>query len=113
MNRCLLSIFLMAILLVPPGMSPHTPSVQAANGQAAPQADPPKPRLTITNLGALGGSSSLAYAISNTGKVVGSSDLFNGDRLAFLWTNGVMQDLGSLGERTSDAFDVYDAGQVA
>jgi probable HAF family extracellular repeat protein len=52
----------------------------------------------ITDLGTLGGTSSVAYGINNTGQVTGQAYL-SGDTIyhAFVYANGSMQDLGTLG----------------
>src|SRR6266568_6687005 len=60
-------------------------------------------RYTITDLGVLGGSNnpfgiSLAMGVNDQGQVVGFSTVPNeSDLHAFLWQNGIMTDLGSLG----------------
>ncbi|HLY63577.1 MAG TPA: hypothetical protein VKV95_22795 [Terriglobia bacterium] len=60
-------------------------------------------RYTITDLGVIGGSNnsygtSIATSINNQGEVVGFSEVPNElGWHAFLWRNGVMTDLGSLG----------------
>ena len=59
------------------------------------------------DLGALGSTSSYAYAINNIGQVVG----FSGNH-AFLWENGSMQDLGTIGDTRSQAYGINDNGQV-
>ena len=67
------------------------------------------------NLGVLAqGRSSVAYAVSPVGHVVGSSwTSFNQpNEHAFLWYNGVMTDLGTLGGCCSTAFSVNRAGKV-
>src|SRR5215471_10999908 len=59
---------------------------------------------TVTDLGTLGGTFSLAGGINNRGSVEGFS-LLPGDATihAFLWQNGAMIDLGTLGGPNSSA----------
>lgn len=68
-----------------------------------------------TDLGNLGGAfNNVAYALNNSGQVVGASDLV-GDSTghAFLWQSGVMTDLGTLaGDFSSVAFAINDSSQV-
>src|SRR5438093_10871474 len=77
----------------------------------------------IIDLGTLGEDFSEANALNNRGQVVGLS--LNGipdpvsffdqptDSRAFLWQNGIMQDLGTLGGLDAGAFAVNESGQVA
>jgi uncharacterized membrane protein len=86
----------------------------------------------IVNLGTLGGNQSAAGAVNGSGEVVGAAlnlttdpfpsrnpyvDFFflgNGtESHAFLWRDGTMQDLGTLGGPDSAAFLVNENGQVA
>jgi probable HAF family extracellular repeat protein len=76
----------------------------------------------MKDLGTLGGSSSVAYGINSTGRVVGLSSV-PGDTAyhAFLWTPGgtdgmpgnlQMKDLGTLGGSMSYALGINSAGQI-
>ena len=65
-------------------------------------------------LGDLGGGTTQAKAMNDSGAIVGSSSLANGAIHAFLWTpGGGMQDLGSPQGGTSVAIAVNSAGEVA
>jgi probable HAF family extracellular repeat protein len=70
---------------------------------------------SITNLGFLPGgweTFSQRGAINNKGQVVGSS-AGNNFRKAFIWTDGVMTDLGTFpGSNSSIAYGINDIGQV-
>jgi probable HAF family extracellular repeat protein len=69
---------------------------------------------TITDLGTLGGSFSLAYAVNNKGQVDGFSTL-PGDAVfhSFVYENGRMIDLGTLGGPNSQSFSTLnDSTQV-
>lgn len=68
---------------------------------------------TMTNLGTLGGFTSLAFGINNVDQVAGTSTLTSGFGHAFLWEDGVMMDLGTPTNVASDAAAINDAGQIA
>jgi probable HAF family extracellular repeat protein len=76
------------------------------------------PRFQLIDLGTLGGSESVATAVSDGGYVVGHSLTASGQRTAFRWFEGSMQNLGLLptGDQAavpySTAVDVNDAGNV-
>src|SRR5205814_308414 len=64
----------------------------------------------------LGGSYSYAYAINASGQVVGYSDRPGYGQHAFVYSNGVVQDLNDLvassGWTLYAAIDINDAGQI-
>jgi probable HAF family extracellular repeat protein len=74
----------------------------------------------MTDLGTLGGQESLASATNEAGQVIGSSRLAaratdpyrHEDEHAFLWHDGAMRDLGTLGGKESFASAINERGQV-
>jgi probable HAF family extracellular repeat protein len=76
----------------------------------------------ITDLGTLGGLSSLANEINERGQVIGTAETTSiyeeGDekgnpaRHAFLWENSEMRDLGTLGGPSSTPSDINNRGQI-
>ena len=68
---------------------------------------------TVTDLGTLGGSSSQAYGINDAGQVVGKADTSSGLSHAFLWSQGTMNDLGTVdGYSYSLAYSINNVGQA-
>ena len=67
----------------------------------------------MVDLGTLGGSFSQAYAVSNSGQVVGQSALPTEEIRAFSWTSAEgMVDLGTLGGSFGNPVAVSNSGQV-
>jgi len=118
------------LLLMPPTPPPPSPLVlkkiaarKAAlsispmdkNGRASPLTpggSTPAPYYAVIDLGTLGGTSSYGEAINNNGQVVGSSTTSSGDRHAFLYSNGSMQDINPAGGGYSEAYGINNKGQV-
>jgi len=70
---------------------------------------------TPTDLGSLAGTPTAvgyATAINNAGHVVGQSTTASGDSHAFLYKNGVMSDLGTLGGASSAANAINNSDQI-
>lgn len=82
-------------------------------GQNTTSALPPA-GYTITDLGTLGGTTSMANAINNSGQIAGTSTTA-GDAAshAFRYSAGVMQDLGTLGGLNSAGNAINSLGFVA
>jgi probable HAF family extracellular repeat protein len=77
----------------------------------AAQNAPSAVKYTVTDLGALGTTSSYAFGMSSNGLVTGNYG--NGSNKAFLYANGTMSDLGTVaGGTTSYGYGVNNSGQV-
>lgn len=71
----------------------------------------------MTDLGSLGGSSSIAYCINNNSQIVGSTGKVGETKRAFLWQDGKMVDLNTLlpansGWTLEEATGISDSGQI-
>ena len=67
----------------------------------------------VLDLGTLGGNSAHPLDFNDYGKVVGSSLTASGQTHAFLWEDGAMRDLGTLGQEGSIAERINNAGVIA
>lgn len=65
-----------------------------------------------SDAGLLGGLNTWAYAINNSGQVVGTGETASGARHAFLYSGGAMLDLGTLGGKNSEATAINNHGHV-
>jgi probable HAF family extracellular repeat protein len=64
------------------------------------------------NLGTLGGASSYAFGINDSGVVVGQADTSSGRSHAFSYWRGRMTDLGTLGGDSSTATSINNSGVI-
>ena len=71
------------------------------------------PHYAITDLGTLGGPFSIAYDVTNSGRVVGTAAVAEGYHHAVYWENGVIHDVGSLGGLNAEAGGRAVGGQLA
>ena len=76
----------------------------APAGLAAQEQNPVPVHYTVTDLGTLGGTFSLAYGINHVDVVDGVATVADGNQHAFLWRRGHMTDLGTLGGPNSIAY---------
>jgi len=67
---------------------------------------------TVTDLGTLGGNSTIADAINGAGQVTGSSNLNTSTSHAFLYSGGKITDIGSLGGSSALGLGINSIGQV-
>jgi len=67
---------------------------------------------SVIQLGTLGGNSSQANAIDNSGEVVGFASVASGYQHAFSMLDGLMIDLGTLGGGSSYAYGINDSGDI-
>lgn len=91
---------------------------QASNMDASPASyswtvTSTQPGYTVTNLGALGGTTSFARAVNNAGQATGYATIATGQYHAFRYAAGVMTDLGTLGGAYSYGMAINSAGDVA
>ncbi len=76
-----------------------------AQGSSSSQSSSTPPRYVVVDLGTLGGSFSLAYSINDKGQISGTSTLpSDAVQHAFLFKNGKMIDVGTLGGPNSESF---------
>jgi probable HAF family extracellular repeat protein len=66
----------------------------------------------MTDLGTLGGGSSVAYGINNSGTIVGYAYTSGGPQHAFSYSGGLMTDLGTLGGLNSQANAINSSGTI-
>ena len=67
---------------------------------------------SVILLGTLGGNSSQATDIDNSGEVVGFASVSSGYQHAFSMLDGMMIDLGTLGGGSSYAYGINDSGEI-
>lgn len=67
---------------------------------------------TVTDLGTLGGSSTVAHALNGAGQVTGASNLNSSTSHAFLYSGGQISDIGSLGGSSAVGLGINSLGQA-
>jgi probable HAF family extracellular repeat protein len=71
------------------------------------------PHYAITDLGTLGGPFSIAYDLTNSGRVVGTAAVPEGYHHPVYWENGVIHDVGTLSGLDAEAGGRSARGQLA
>ena len=88
--------------LPPPATSSYPAPIAATNSN-----------YTLRELSPAPGFNSIhVLALNNQGQVVGGMDSTNNETHAFVWDNGVLTDLGTLGGSKSSATGINDAGDI-
>lgn len=72
-----------------------------------------RPQYQVTDLGTLGGGFSIAYGLNNAGAVAGAANLPSQASRGFLWRDGKMADLGTLGGLNSTATNPTGGGRLS
>ena len=70
------------------------------------------PAYTVTDLGTLGGTRTVALSINKSGEVAGFAGTADGRSQAFVYTDGTLFNLGTLGGANSYAYRIGDSGFV-
>lgn len=71
----------------------------------------PEADYEVLDLGTLGGSGTIPRALNDVGQVVGCSQTATGTWHAFVWSDGIMRDLGS-DSQTSCAWTINNSGTI-
>jgi probable HAF family extracellular repeat protein len=66
----------------------------------------------LMDLGTLGGRTTSAWGINDSGQIVGTSATASGAQHAFLYSDSTLTDLGTFGGTESGACDINSSGQV-
>ncbi len=67
---------------------------------------------SVTDLGTLGGTQTVALAINNAGQIIGKARNVSDRDRAVLFENGTVRDLGTLGGNASVALDINNQGDI-
>src|SRR5262244_2750025 len=70
-------------------------------------------RYSVTDLGTLGGTASIAFGINNAGRVGGGANMRGQNQHPFLWDKGQMIDLGTLGGLNANAGGTNENDELA
>jgi probable HAF family extracellular repeat protein len=95
-SSCITSIGLALAVLAGSAWAQEQSTAQQQNSKPA--------HYTVIDLGSLGGPYSEAFFMNNNGAIGGVSSRADGTEHAFLWQEGVMADLGTLGGANSIAY---------
>lgn len=88
-------------------------ALAAPAGLAAQKQNPIPVHYAVTDLGTLGGTTSISFSVNNSRGVVGAAQLAGGNQHAFFWQRGHMTDLGTLGGPNSIAYWLNNSNEAS
>ena len=103
---------LLSVIVIVSCSEPTTPESAVPVVKSSQVLSPPS-GYTAVDLGTLGGGTGFGRHINDAGQIAGDSETAGGETHAFLWENGVMTDLGTLGGTSSELAGVRPSSSLS